>query len=158
MDRTGSETALQKRSPGTFLMRVSTKQDNNYVISLRSNERVTHMRVREEPLSDKLSNFSLSGARRFNSLIQLVQYYQLNSLRENFSGLNMKLCRPWKQEDRAVVKFRYTNHNNAANVLSLNVGEEVLIVSREGEQHGWLKGSIGDRTGYFPKSYVQEIL
>ena len=57
----------------------------------------------------------------------------------------MSLGRPLRQDDRAIVKFKYTPNGRAANMLSLNVGDEVVILSRDSESQGWWKGRIGDR-------------
>ncbi|XP_043213981.1 protein vav-like isoform X12 [Amphibalanus amphitrite] len=155
MDRVEAERALENRAPGTFLVRVSAAQDNKTVLSLRAAEKVSHMKIRQS--DDTPTRYSLSPARLFPSITQLVQYYQHNSLSENFSGLLMSLGRPLRQDDRAVVKFKYTPNGRAPNMLPLNVGDEVVILSRDSESQGWWKGRIGDRMGYFPKSYVQEL-
>ena len=51
---------------------------------LRAAEKVSHMKVRQS--SDTPSRYSLSPARLFPSITQLVQHYQHHSLSENFSG------------------------------------------------------------------------
>jgi len=155
LDRVEAEGALENRPPGTFLVRVSAAQDNKFVLSLRSADKVSHMKIRQS--DETLTSYSLSPARQFTSIIQLIQFYQQHSLSENFSGLHMMLRRPWRQDDLAVVKFKYTPNGRAPNVLSLNVGDQVVILSRDSESQGWWKGKIGDRVGYFPKSYVHEL-
>ncbi|XP_037081782.1 uncharacterized protein LOC119102507 [Pollicipes pollicipes] len=57
----------------------------------------------------------------------------------------MSLGKPWLQEDKALVMYKYTPNGRADNMLALNVGEEVLIQSRGSESQGWWKGRIGDR-------------
>ena len=57
----------------------------------------------------------------------------------------MSLGRPLRQDELAVVKFKYTPNGRAANMLPLNVGDEVVILSRDSEAQGWWKGRIGDR-------------
>lgn len=78
---------------GTFLVRVRPQaqqqqqvngsQDAIYALSLRWNDGVKHMKIlvtRDEQL------FYLSESRYFKSVVELINWYQHNSLAESFSG------------------------------------------------------------------------
>lgn len=51
----------------------------------RSNNQVKHMKICER-LEDGISSFYLSEKRFFPNLVELVNFYERNSLSENFTG------------------------------------------------------------------------
>lgn len=59
----------------------------NYVYTyiFRSNNQVKHMKICER-LEDGISSFYLSEKRFFPNLVELVNFYEKNSLSENFNG------------------------------------------------------------------------
>jgi len=56
-----------------------------HVIKCRSNNQVKHMKICER-LEDGISSFYLSEKRFFPNLVELVNFYERNSLSENFTG------------------------------------------------------------------------
>lgn len=56
-----------------------------YSYIFRSNNQVKHMKIYEK-LDDQISSFYLSEKRFFPNLVELVNFYERNSLSENFSG------------------------------------------------------------------------
>lgn len=92
MERDHAEQLLKVRPNGAFLVRVSPKFKGSYVISLNYHGQVKHMRI----FSDQDNRLYLSGNRFFNSVVQLVEFYEKNSLVENFHMLDAYLTLPYK--------------------------------------------------------------
>uniref|UniRef100_A0A6G1SF83 Protein vav n=1 Tax=Aceria tosichella TaxID=561515 RepID=A0A6G1SF83_9ACAR len=92
MDRDKAQALLEELPHGTFLVRVSPKHHNSYVISLKYNNKVMHMRV----YVAKDNQLYLSQNRYFNSLVELVSWYEKNSLIESFNMLDACLQYPYK--------------------------------------------------------------
>ncbi|XP_071521753.1 protein vav isoform X2 [Panulirus ornatus] len=146
MARDDASIHLALSPEGTFLVRWSDRHEMP-VLSLKANGDVKHMRVFRQ---DETKFFYLSEARYFRSIVELINFYRQSPLSESFTGLDCCLHRPLY--DTAVVKFSYKG--KGPNHLSLEPGQRVVIMSREGENRGWWKGRIGSRVGYFPKEYV----
>ena len=96
-------------------------------------------------------HFYLAPVKYFRSVPELVQWYENNSLAKSFQGMNCTLKIPYKKAllpqtsegeelvyPRAVVRYNFAG--TAANMLTINVGDEVEILARSGEQRGWWKG------------------
>ncbi|XP_076314023.1 protein vav-like isoform X2 [Tachypleus tridentatus] len=163
MDRDTASVRLENLPSGTFLLRVSPKQNGGYAISLNYNNQVKHMRV---CMTEDGQHFYLSESKYFKTIVELIKWYEENTLAESFSGLNIKLLVPYKKALNltngavesvglavAIHDFTGASHN----VLSLQKGDSVTIISKAGGDKGWWKGKIGDRVGYFPLAYVQEL-
>lgn len=97
--------------------------------------------------------FYLSESRYFKSVVELVEYYERNSLAENFERLDQRLLWPFR---RVLAKAMYDFRGGEPNQLSLRQGCRVVVLSKEGDSRGWWKGKIGDQVGFFPKEYVAE--
>ncbi|XP_022235087.1 guanine nucleotide exchange factor VAV2-like [Limulus polyphemus] len=163
MDRDTASVRLENLPSGTFLLRVSPKQNGGYAISLNYNNQVKHMRV---CMTEDGQHFYLSESKYFKTIVELIKWYEENTLAESFSGLNIKLLVPYKKAlnltngavesvGLAVAIHEFTGAS--PNVLSLQKGDSVIIISKAGGDKGWWKGKIGDRVGYFPLAYVQEL-
>lgn len=92
MDRDQAQALLEKMPHGTFLVRVSPKHNGSYVISLNHNGQVKHMRI----YVSKDNQLYLSQNRYFKSVIELVSWYEKNSLVESFHMLDGCLSIPFK--------------------------------------------------------------
>ncbi|CAG5035134.1 unnamed protein product [Parnassius apollo] len=161
----GRETAtarLERRVDGTFLLRIRPRAalhsptDTHYALSLKTDNTVKHMRVCRKPI-DQVPHYYLSESRFFRSVVELVSYYEMTSLSENFVGLNSKLRWPFRRVVATVVHdFRPLE----ASQLALRPGAKLLVLSKEGDSRGWWKGRTLDkddnRSGYFPKECVRE--
>lgn len=91
MERDKAQAALENMPHGTFLVRLSTKHNGNFVISLNHSNQVKHMRIHVK--DDQLC---LSQNRYFKSISELVSWYERNSLSESFHMLDAKLAIPYK--------------------------------------------------------------
>uniref|UniRef100_T1KFD3 Protein vav n=1 Tax=Tetranychus urticae TaxID=32264 RepID=T1KFD3_TETUR len=158
MDRNTAQTVLEKMPNSTFLLRISPNQRGNYAISLNCNGIVKHMRI----CKTLEGQYYLSESKFFDTMEELVNWYEERTLAESFSGLNLKLGIPYKSVltpvppiGYAIALYSFTG--NSANLLSLRRGDYIAILSKTGAEKGWWKGQIGQRIGYFPFAYVSEI-
>ncbi|XP_049272801.1 protein vav isoform X2 [Rhipicephalus sanguineus] len=163
MEREGATALLEKSPSGTFLLRISAKQNGGYAISINFDNQVKHMRVCYDD-----NQFYLSETKTFRSIVELVSWYETHSLSESFKGLDISLLIPFKN----VVSTPITNgtvehlghavalHNfqpTTESMLGLVKGDVVTVLSKAGQEKGWWKGQIQERVGYFPWQYVQEL-
>lgn len=178
MDRETAEMTLNSLPNGSFLVRISAKQKNSYAISINYKGQVKHMRVQvtyrigikptnidEIPhkyLEKQSTHFYLSERRYFRTIVDLVRWYEMNSLSESFNMVKTELQLPYKKVychqvlGHAIALYSFTGTSSAASsFLSLRKGDCVTVLSRAAEEKGWWKGEIGDRIGYFPFKYVR---
>ncbi|XP_077504211.1 proto-oncogene vav-like isoform X2 [Amblyomma americanum] len=163
MEREGATSLLEKSPSGTFLLRISTKQNGGYAISINFDNQVKHMRVCYDD-----NQFYLSETKLFRSIVELVSWYETHSLSESFKGLDISLLIPYKNVVSAPITNGTVEHLGHAvalhnflptteSMLGLVKGDVVRVLSKAGQEKGWWKGQIQERVGYFPWQYVQEI-
>ncbi|XP_054159008.1 protein vav-like [Oppia nitens] len=156
MDRDSAQSVLEHMLNGSFLVRISPKQNGSYAISLNYSGQVKHIRV-QRTVEHQL--YYLSESRYFKSIIDLIVYYSENSLCESFNLVNTCLQIPFKKSYKcdaycyAIALYNFAG--GSANLLDLRKGDRVTILSKAGQSKGWWKGQINDRIGYFPMAYVQ---
>jgi guanine nucleotide exchange factor VAV len=158
MDRERAQSTLEHLPEGSFLVRISPKQKGSYAISLNYNGQVKHMRV---CVTKDHHYYYLSESRYFKTIIDLVKWYEENSLCESFNLVNTNLMIPYKKAycNDSIVAYAialYSFTGNSNNLLSLRKGDKVAILSKAGQAKGWWKGQINDRIGYFPLAYVTQ--
>ncbi|GFR22757.1 guanine nucleotide exchange factor VAV3 [Trichonephila clavata] len=162
MERDVATKKLEELPSGTFLLRISPKQNGSYAISINYQNQVKHMRV---CTSDNGQHFYLSETKYFKSIVELVNWYKENSLSESFNGLHVTLMIPYKKalaglNNESILGYAealYDFQGNSPNMLTLHKGDRIIILSKAGNQKGWWKGQIGENVGYFPYLYVKEI-
>uniref|UniRef100_A0A8C8AZV9 Vav guanine nucleotide exchange factor 2 n=1 Tax=Otus sunia TaxID=257818 RepID=A0A8C8AZV9_9STRI len=153
---------------GTYLIRERPAEAERFAISIKFNEEVKHIKVVE-----KDNWIHITEAKKFESLLELVEYYQSHSLKESFKQLDTTLKYPYKSRERStsrtftrspvftprVIGTAVARYNFAARdmrELSLREGDVVKIYSRIGGDQGWWKGETNGRVGWFPSTYVEE--
>ncbi|XP_055730465.1 guanine nucleotide exchange factor VAV2-like isoform X13 [Salvelinus fontinalis] len=169
MERTQADNLLKSHSSGTYLIRERTAEAERFAISIKFNDEVKHIKVIE-----KDSWIHITEAKKFESLLELVEYYQSHSLKESFKLLDTTLRYPYKSRERGpasrastrspvftprVVSTAVARYNFAARdmrELSLREGDIVKIYSKIGGDQGWWKGEANSRIGWFPSTYVDE--
>nr|XP_046912795.1 protein vav-1-like [Dermatophagoides farinae] len=132
--------------------------------NVQTNQQQQQQRQQQHNLErpDKPTHFYLSERRYFRTIVDLVRWYELNSLAESFNMVNTQLLLPYKKAycheilGDAVALYAFTGTSSAASsFLSLRKGDRITVLSRAAEDKGWWKGQIGDRLGYFPFKYVK---
>uniref|UniRef100_A0A3Q2PIN8 Vav guanine nucleotide exchange factor 2 n=1 Tax=Fundulus heteroclitus TaxID=8078 RepID=A0A3Q2PIN8_FUNHE len=168
MERQQADNLLKSHCSGTYLIRERTAEAERFAISIKFNDEVKHIKVIE-----KDNWIHITEAKKFESLLELVEYYQSHSLKESFKLLDTTLRYPYKSRDRSltrattrspvftprVVSTAVARYNFAARdmrELSLREGDIVKIYSKIGGDQGWWKGEANGRVGWFPSTYVDE--
>uniref|UniRef100_UPI00398F13F6 guanine nucleotide exchange factor VAV2 isoform X3 n=1 Tax=Pristiophorus japonicus TaxID=55135 RepID=UPI00398F13F6 len=181
LERGQADNLLKAHISGTYLIRERTAEAERFAISIRFNDEVKHIKVVE-----KDNWIHITEAKKFESLLELVEYYQTHSLKESFKQLDTALRFPYKQRDRTVQRsnsrtpassssssynfaflspqgFSVVPQNPAPfwsardmRELSLQEGDTVKIYSKIGGDQGWWKGEANGKIGWFPSTYVDE--
>uniref|UniRef100_A0A8C9VS02 Osteoclast-stimulating factor 1 n=1 Tax=Scleropages formosus TaxID=113540 RepID=A0A8C9VS02_SCLFO len=114
--------------------------------------------------------YRINDKKAFKGIMDLVQFYQRNSLRECFKGLDSPLQFPYKEPEQNHCSFppaegstryfgtaraRYDFSARDRTELSLREGDTVKIISKK-SHNGWWKGEVYGRVGLFPANYVEE--
>ncbi|KAM3911371.1 guanine nucleotide exchange factor VAV2 isoform 4-T4 [Leptodactylus fuscus] len=165
VERPQADNLLKSHLSGTYLIRERPAEAERFAISIKFNDEVKHIKVVE-----KDSWIHITEAKKFESLLELVEYYQTHSLKESFKQLDTTLKFPYKlQKGRSTprspvftprpVGTAVARYNFAARdmrELSLREGDVVKIYSRIGGDQGWWKGETNGKVGWFPSTYVEE--
>ncbi|KAJ7308200.1 hypothetical protein JRQ81_008719 [Phrynocephalus forsythii] len=168
MERQQTDNLLKLHVSGTYLIRERPAEAERFAISIKFNDEVKHIKVVE-----KDNWIHITEAKKFESLLELVEYYQAHSLKESFKQLDTTLKYPYKSRERSasrtatrspvftprVIGTAVARYNFAARdmrELSLREGDVVRIHSRIGGDQGWWKGETNGRIGWFPSTYVEE--
>ncbi|XP_036597813.1 proto-oncogene vav isoform X1 [Trichosurus vulpecula] len=165
MERAEAESILTNRSDGTFLVRQRVKDNAEFAISIKFNVEVKHIKIlTAEGL------YRITEKKAFRGLVELVEFYQQNSLKDCFKSLDTMLQFPFKEPERRAIarlpaagsaryfgsaKARYDFCARDRTELSLKEGDIIKIISKKGHQ-GWWRGEIYGRIGWFPSNYVEE--
>ncbi|KAF4528306.1 hypothetical protein B566_EDAN014982 [Ephemera danica] len=80
---------LDKGKNGSFLVRESQSKPGDYVLSVRTDERVTHVMIRCQD-----GKFDVGGGEQFDSLSELIEHYKRNPMVET-SGTVVHLKQPF---------------------------------------------------------------
>uniref|UniRef100_A0AAQ4QLB6 Osteoclast-stimulating factor 1 n=1 Tax=Gasterosteus aculeatus aculeatus TaxID=481459 RepID=A0AAQ4QLB6_GASAC len=116
MDRTAARNLLVSRSDGTFLVR--QKDGGEFAISIKFNMDVRHIKV-----TSTEGLYRINDKKAFKGLVEMIQFYQQNSLKEYFKDLDTTLCTPYKQPEQSYSPD-HTPHNAAHTAFSTNSSQE----------------------------------
>ncbi|CAJ0922794.1 unnamed protein product [Ranitomeya imitator] len=155
VERPQADNLLKSHLSGTYLIRERPAEAERFAISIKFNDEVKHIKVVE-----KDSWIHITEAKKFESLLELVEYYQTHSLKESFKQLDTTLKYPYKlQKTRSSprspvftprpVGTAIARYNFAARdmrELSLREGDVVKIYSRIGGDQGWWKGETNGKS------------
>ncbi|XP_078685835.1 guanine nucleotide exchange factor VAV2-like isoform X3 [Branchiostoma floridae x Branchiostoma belcheri] len=176
MERADAQKLLESLSMGVYLVRESANKPGQWAISLKHRQ-VKHIRVNQQN-----GCVFIAKDKMFQNIVELVEYYQKNTLGSSFPGLDITLAIPYKEyknpQNRnsmppanaapprnrrqyhpigtAVAKYQFAARDMRE--LSLQEGEKVTILSKAGGDQGWWKGQTAEgKMGYFPSTYVEEV-
>ncbi|KAM3864633.1 proto-oncogene vav [Diretmus argenteus] len=165
MDRIAAKNLLMSRSDGTFLVR--QKDGGEFAVSIKFNMDIRHIKI---TYAEGL--YRINEKKAFQGLIELIQFYQRNSLKEYFKDVDTTLQTPFKQPEQSdtpnntpspggsvrsfgVARARYDFSARDRTELSLHEGDTIKIISKKGH-NGWWKGEVYGRVGLFPPNYVDD--
>ncbi|KAM4662660.1 guanine nucleotide exchange factor VAV2 isoform 2-T2 [Discoglossus pictus] len=168
MERPQADNFLKSHVSGTYLIRERPAEAERFAISIKFNDEVKHIKVVE-----KDNWIHITEAKKFETLLELVEYYQTHSLKESFKQLDTTLKYPYKMRSgpssrtaprspvftprpvgTAIARYNFAARDMRE--LSLREGDVVRIYSRIGGDQGWWKGETNGRIGWFPSTYVEE--
>ncbi|XP_018494683.1 1-phosphatidylinositol 4,5-bisphosphate phosphodiesterase gamma-1 [Galendromus occidentalis] len=167
---------LLKKAPcdGCFLVRPSeNKEDNCFALSFRAEDQTKHCRIRQE------GRLFLIGTAQFESLVDLVSYYEKNPL---YKKVKLK----YPISEGAVNRLRdepssstfhsdagqYMDPNNFKSQITvkalydyraqkpdeLSFPKHAIITNVLKQDGGWWKGDYGGKKEhYFPANFVEEV-
>uniref|UniRef100_A0A8B9QPU8 Vav guanine nucleotide exchange factor 1 n=1 Tax=Apteryx owenii TaxID=8824 RepID=A0A8B9QPU8_APTOW len=163
MERGEAEQLLTSRSDGTFLVRQRVKDAGEFAISIKYRAEIKHIKVMTAE-----GLYRVTEKKAFKGLVELVEFYQRNSLKDCFKALDTALQFPFKEPEHRVsprppgavryfgsAKVRYDFCARDRTELTLKEGDVIRILSKKGHS-GWWKGEIYGRVGWFPANYVEE--
>ncbi|KAE8610905.1 hypothetical protein XENTR_v10012276 [Xenopus tropicalis] len=169
MERVQAESELISRENSTYLIRHRTKESGEYAISIKYNNEVKHIKILTRD-----GFFHIAENRKFKSLMELVEYYKHQSLREGFRSLDTKLLLPYKFPENhtghacnrtsgslfspkvlGIAIARYDFCARDMRELSLFKEDVVKIYTKSGT-NGWWRGESNGKVGWFPSTYVEE--
>ncbi|KAJ6657688.1 hypothetical protein lerEdw1_002189 [Lerista edwardsae] len=164
MERGEAEQILTNRSDGTFLVRQRIKDAAEFAISIKYNTEIKHIKIQTTE-----GLYRITEKKAFKGLVELVEFYQQNSLKDCFKSLDTVLQLSFKEPETKTMsrpagkslkyfgsaKARYNFCARDRTELSLSEGDIIKILNKKG-QLGWWKGEIYGRVGWFPANYVEE--
>ncbi|KAG5854202.1 proto-oncogene vav-like isoform X1 [Anguilla anguilla] len=163
LDRAAAKNLLQTRSDGTYLVR--QKDAGEFAVSIKFKLDTKHIKI-----TSAEGLFRINEKKAFKGLIDLVEFYQKNTLKEYFKDLDTPLQFPFKEPEHSAsppaptggitryfgtARARYDFSARDRTELSLREGDTVKIISKK-SSNGWWKGEVYGRVGLFPANYVEE--
>jgi hypothetical protein len=61
-----------------------------------------------------------------------------------------------QEEQMTVVIAKYDYHGPPTD-LSFTAGDTIIVIKRLGDRESWWEGEIGDKRGYFPANYTEDL-
>lgn len=160
MERVQAEAALLNKRSSTYMVRHRSREFHEYAISIKYKNDVKHIKI-----LTKDGLFYIAENRKFSSILDLIQYYKIHSLREGFRTLDTTLKFAYREPENGANMFsqkgigvaiaRYDFSPRDTRELSMQEGDVVRIYSKTGAS-GWWKGEVNGRVGWFPSTYVEE--
>ena len=103
---------LEKGKNGSFLVRESQSKPGDYVLTVRTDDKVTHVMVRCQD-----NKFDVGGGDKFENLSELVEHYKKNPMVET-TGTVVHLKNPF----------------NATRITASTIENRVKVLSKENNQ------------------------
>jgi tyrosine-protein phosphatase non-receptor type 11 len=109
---------LEKGKNGSFLVRESQSKPGDYVLTVRTDDKVTHVMIRCQD-----NKFDVGGGDKFDSLSELVEHYKKNPMVET-TGTVVHLKNPF----------------NATRITASTIENRVKVLSKENVQNSGKAG------------------
>lgn len=147
---TAEQILMANPQEGSFLVRLSESSPNDFSLSVKSSKSVVqHFRI----LKDDNKYFLWTD--KFTSLNELVEHYRVETVsRNNQLFLRDMVCDDTIFIAKAIYDFEPSNDSEDGETeLGFKKGDLIQVFDSRDEN--WWGGKIGDRTGFFPRLYVQ---
>eukprot|EP01135_Chromosphaera_perkinsii_P012080 Nk52_evm18s2579 gene=Nk52_evmTU18s2579 len=147
----------------SFLMRQSDA--GHYTLSVAYNNKIKHIKINKGQQGYFLSKFH-----SFQSLQELMDYYRVNSLAGEFSGLCMKLETPVRTyllirvqtmgysaycQATQLRRTRSVKAYEAKGPLEISFAVNADIIVLDECVDGYVRGIVGSHSGLFPEGYIE---
>lgn len=146
---TAEQMLRSSTQDGAFLVRLSESSPNDFSLSVKCGNSVQHFRIL------KVDNQYFLWSTRFNSLNELVENYR----HETVSRTSHIVLRDMDCDDTFIVEAIYDfepNDDGEDGETELGFKKGDLIQVFDCRDDNWWGGRIGERTGFFPRLYVQK--
>lgn len=147
--RLTAEQILQgtEQKEGAFLVRLSESSPSDFSLSVRCGKSVQHFRI----LKDNKNKYFL-WTTTFNSLNELVEHYRSETVSRTSQ---IFLCdREYELLVEAMFDFPVDGGSEGETELEFRKGELITVFDQSDKN--WWGGRIGDRCGFFPRTYVKD--
>jgi len=147
--RNDAESLLLKpgNPDGAFLVRRSESTPGEFSISVRYDNAIQHFKV----LRDTRVGQYYLWTKRFNSLNELINYHRANSVSKTLTILLRNMDSAFSNR-RGLVQALFDFTPQEEGELGFQRGDIITVINREDEN--WWEGSLNNRTGMFPATYV----
>lgn len=116
---------MERGKNGSFLVRESQSKPGDFVLSVRTDDKVTHVMIRWQD-----NKYDVGGGEKFSTLCELIEHYKKNPMVET-CGTVVHLRQPF----------------NATRITAAGINARVEQLQKENGQHCF--GKV--RTGFFKK-------
>lgn len=148
LSRAKAEKILQANMvEGAFLIRLSESAPTEFSLSVKCDNSVQHYRILK---NNHLKYFLWSET--FDSLNELVEYYRETSV----SRSSQVFLRDLESENQFVVEALYDFEADQESETELAFKKGDLITVTDTTDVNWWGGRIGNRNGFFPRTYVRK--
>uniref|UniRef100_A0A1I7ZKU7 Growth factor receptor-bound protein 2 n=1 Tax=Steinernema glaseri TaxID=37863 RepID=A0A1I7ZKU7_9BILA len=132
---------------GAFLARMSESAPSDFSLSVRYQDSVQHFKV----LRDKGSGKYYLWQVKFNSLNELIDYHRSASVSRTHTILLQNMDAETANQT-PLVQAMFDFKPQEEGELAFKRGEIITVTNRSDEN--WWEGTLNNRTGLFPATYV----
>eukprot|EP00055_Hartaetosiga_balthica_P009109 m.35534 g.35534 ORF g.35534 m.35534 type:complete len:926 (+) comp6610_c0_seq1:210-2987(+) len=154
MSRLHAQEHLLMADDGSYCVRESVTTPGNYVITIKCNPTIRHLKVQSSS-----NGYFLGVKNKFSSIPALVEYFQIHSLAIHFPEVDYSLkypCGTKKFPNVHVYRAMYPFNAAETSELSFRKGELIEVFDpSQGED--WWEGRIGDKIGFLPANFVEPM-
>lgn len=115
-----AERLLERGKNGSFLVRESQSKPGDFVLSVRTDDKVTHVMIRWQD-----NKYDVGGGDQFSTLCDLIEHYKKNPMVET-CGTVVHLRQPF----------------NATRITAASINARVEQLQKENGSHGYGKGGF----------------
>ncbi|VDD90992.1 unnamed protein product [Enterobius vermicularis] len=148
ISRADSEALLMKpgNGDGAFLVRQSESSPGDFSISVRFQDKVQHFKV----LRDHNGKYFLWVV-KFNSLNELINYHRSASVSRTHTILLQNMDSAATQQN-SLVQAMFDFDAKEEGELGFMRGDIITVTKRD--DNNWWEGTLNNKTGMFPATYV----
>lgn len=144
--RPSTHAALSVDTPS-----VSSGQYNPDMQELSLPESTSHLMTNDQPSTSN----SISTTNNTYQGNMFDEAYQIEHPTMDSYGYPKDVKRPFNNDTTVVAKYDYTADRPTD--LSFKAGDTIVVTKRLEDRQSWWEGKIGDKCGFFPANYTEDI-